>query len=275
MLPMIVATAEDQPVLCPDDLRPDGEARVRQAVGHGRGMQRTVPDIGHIARKQCPSLSPIGAVIVQHLAGTLGLGSTCLVPPRRIVFNAIGRVGDHQQGADIAQQTPDHISTGAVAADQAVRPQLPEIARHRYRRDRRLGNVILTLDRAAFHLIRVSQQGVQVLVGDPQQRQIEILGQEPRDFIAQHRLVPFAQFRQLVVRDPIGPTFGLVEMAEPDDRHVLQSQHCGGQHPTVARDQLAIVSHHAGHGPAKLGHAGSDLRHLIVAVHLGIAGIGA
>ena len=40
-------------------------------------------------------------------------------------------------------------------------------------------------------------------------------------------------------------------------------------------DQFAIVGHHAGHGPAELRHAGSDLRHLVVAVHLGIAGIGA
>ena len=43
----------------------------------------------------------------------------------------------------------------------------------------------------------------------------------------------------------------------------------------MARDQFAIVGHHAGHGPAELGHAGGDLRHLLVAMDLGIAGIGA
>ena len=40
-------------------------------------------------------------------------------------------------------------------------------------------------------------------------------------------------------------------------------------------DQLAIVGDHAGHGPAELGHARGDFCHLVVAMHLGIAGIGA
>ncbi len=40
-------------------------------------------------------------------------------------------------------------------------------------------------------------------------------------------------------------------------------------------DQLPIVSHQARHGPAELGHTGADLRHLVVAMHLGIADIGA
>ena len=40
-------------------------------------------------------------------------------------------------------------------------------------------------------------------------------------------------------------------------------------------DQLAIVGHHAGYGPAKLCHAGGDLGDLVRAVDLGIARIGA
>jgi hypothetical protein len=38
-------------------------------------------------------------------------------------------------------------------------------------------------------------------------------------------------------------------------------------------DQLTIIGHHAGDGPAELGHAGGDLRHLVRAVNLGIAGV--
>ena len=96
MLPVIVTAAEDQPVLGPDDLRPDGEARVRQAVGHGRGMQRAMPDIGDITREQRPCLAPVGPVVVQHLAGAFGLRGPGLVAPGGIVFDAVGRVGDHQ-----------------------------------------------------------------------------------------------------------------------------------------------------------------------------------
>ena len=119
------------------------------------------------------------------------------------------------------------------------------------------------------------RERIEIIVADAEQRQVEILGQEPRDLFAQHGLVPFAQFGQLVVGDPVGPAFGLVEMAEPDHRHLGQPEHGRGQHPAMARDQFAIVSHHAGDGPTELGHAGGDLRHLLVAMHLGIAGIGA
>ena len=36
---------------CPDDLGADGEARDLEAFGHGRRVQRAVPDIGDVARK--------------------------------------------------------------------------------------------------------------------------------------------------------------------------------------------------------------------------------
>lgn len=42
----------------------------------------------------------------------------------------------------------------------------------------------------------------------------------------------------------------------------------------MSRDQLAIIGNHAGHGLAELDHAGSDLRRLVVAVHLAISSIG-
>ena len=38
MLPVIITAAQDQPVLGPDNLRADVEARGDQAVGHGRRM---------------------------------------------------------------------------------------------------------------------------------------------------------------------------------------------------------------------------------------------
>ena len=42
----------------------------------------------------------------------------------------------------------------------------------------------------------------------------------------------------------------------------------------MSGDQLTIIGHHAGNGPAELGHAGGDLGHLVSAVDLGVAGIG-
>jgi len=168
VLPVVIATAENEALLGPDDLRPDVEAYRHEALGHLCRVQRTVPDIGDIAGEQRPSLAPVGPVVVQHLAGALGLGLARLVAPGRVIFHAIGWIGHHQEGPHIAQQPPDYIGRSAVTVDQPVRSELPKIARHRYRRDRRFGNVIFIVDRAAFRLIRIPQQGIQILVGDPQ-----------------------------------------------------------------------------------------------------------
>ena len=48
MLPMIVAAAEHQPLLGPDDLRAHASRRP-PGSGHRRRMQRAVPDVGHVA----------------------------------------------------------------------------------------------------------------------------------------------------------------------------------------------------------------------------------
>ena len=54
VLPMIVAPAEHQPFLGPDDLRAKTEAAGFEAIDHLAHMQRAVPDIGDIAWKQRP-----------------------------------------------------------------------------------------------------------------------------------------------------------------------------------------------------------------------------
>ena len=64
-----------------------------------------------------------------------------------------------------------------------MRSELPQVARHRHRRDWRIRNVIL--DRTAFALIRIPQQGVQIFVGDAQQRQVKVLSQQSRDLVAE------------------------------------------------------------------------------------------
>ncbi len=118
------------------------------------------------------------------------------------------------------------------------------------------------------------QQLVEFAIGKPDQRQVEILGQQFVQFRRQQRLVPGAEFGQLVVGDPIRPALPLGQVPEHDHRRFRQPQLCCREHPAMPRDQLTVLADEAGHGPAELRHAGGDLRHLVRAMRLGIAGIG-
>jgi hypothetical protein len=63
-------------------------------------------------------------------------------------------------------------------------------------------------------------------------------------------------------------------MPEHDHRGLGQPELRGGQHATMARDQLTVVGNQARHGPAELGHARGDLRDLIRAMRLRVLRVG-
>ena len=128
VLPVVVAAAEHQPLLRPDDLGADGEAGSLEALGDGRGVQCAVPDVGDVAGEERPGFPPVGAVVVQHLAGAAGGGGAGLVAPGGVVVDAVRRVADHQVRLHAGQQARDVVRHRGVAAEQPVVPEYPEIA---------------------------------------------------------------------------------------------------------------------------------------------------
>src|SRR5947209_15719711 len=68
MLPMVIAAAQGEVLLGPDNL----SARLQPAAGKIGGdkvaVQRPVPDISDIPGEQRISLSPVGAIVVEHLS---------------------------------------------------------------------------------------------------------------------------------------------------------------------------------------------------------------
>ena len=68
MLPMVVAAREHELTLVPDDLGAKHQIAGSQAVAHYTGIESSMPDIGDVSRKQRPGFSPVGLVVVQHLA---------------------------------------------------------------------------------------------------------------------------------------------------------------------------------------------------------------
>src|SRR5207248_761982 len=89
-----------------------------------------MPDIGHIAGEQGPGLSPIAAVVVRDLATRKVAADTeaCPLAPCRLVAHAIRRIGHHKMWLDAVEHAVDGSSIGAVAADEPMGAEEPEVA---------------------------------------------------------------------------------------------------------------------------------------------------
>ena len=96
MLPVIIPTAQGEVLLDPDDLRAPLQPASRQAGGDDIAVQCSVPDISDVAGEQRIRLSPIGAIIVEHLALSELTGTeTAARSPGRLIADPIRRIGDH------------------------------------------------------------------------------------------------------------------------------------------------------------------------------------
>ena len=155
--------------------------------------------------------------------------------------------------------------------------QRPDIARARDRLGRGLRDRIrgVIVDGRAVVVIGIVQQGVQLVLGNSDQPEIELLCHQPAQFLEQQGLVPAAELGELVVGDPIRPALRLGQMVQHDHRGLGQPQLRRRQDAAMACDQLAVGRNEAGNGPAELGHAGGDPRHLVGVMGLGISGVGA
>ena len=131
---VVVASTYREVRLGPDDLHPQVEPRVlkRLGVNETRGTRR-VPRVDDIAGKQRPRGGPVSPIVVRDLAyaairiGELAL-SGCLVAPRWVVLDAVGRVRDAQRRAGAVQETVHVLGPGRVPAEDAVVAQHPDVA---------------------------------------------------------------------------------------------------------------------------------------------------
>src|SRR3954466_6437576 len=64
VLPVIVAAADDQPGLVPNDLAANNEPGLLQPLCLLNAAQTAVPNVGDISGKVLPRLCPVGEVIV-------------------------------------------------------------------------------------------------------------------------------------------------------------------------------------------------------------------
>ena len=129
VLPVVIAAAQGEVLLGPDDLSAQLQPAGRQIGGHDIAVQRAVPDIGDIPGKQRIGLPPVGAIVVEHLAlRELAAAEAAARSPGRIVADPVRRIGDHQMRLRARQHLLDIGRAGAVAAANPMVSQQPYIA---------------------------------------------------------------------------------------------------------------------------------------------------
>ena len=92
----------------------------------------------------------------------------------------------------------------AVAAEQPVRPEQPEIARPADRVDRRLRDLVLALAGVVL-VAEPGQQPVQLGVVEAGERQVEAVALQVAELEPEQRLVPLGVLARPVVHQPVGP----------------------------------------------------------------------
>src|SRR6516225_8804521 len=121
MAPMVVAPAQDEMRLGPDDLSAQLKPAGGQIAANHVAVERPVPHISDIAGKQRIGLPPVGAVIVEHLAlrELAGTDPTARAPGW-IIADPIRGIAHHQVGLRSRQHRLDIRRVGAVATTDAV-----------------------------------------------------------------------------------------------------------------------------------------------------------
>ena len=151
-------------------------------------------------------------------------------------------------------------------------PDHPHVAGTRHRVDGRFRNLIL----ARFVLpgeSMVRQQDAKLLVGEPDQVQVEAVLLERGDFRAQHLFVPARVQRQLVVGNDQRPLLRRGQVRQHDDRDFLHPQLPGREKSGMPGDDDAVAVHQNGIRPAELADTGGYLSDLLVRMRPRVAGV--
>ena len=190
-----------------------------------------------------------------------------------VVVDQIRRVGREQHRPLAVHQPADIVMARAVAAQQAVVAEKPQIASPRGRVARRLGDH----DRRGGSLICIfgpGQQPIQFPILEAHDAEIDPGVLQIAELQCQQRLVPAGIQRDAVVSQHQGPTLGVREPRQRDRRHGLHPKQPGGQHAPVAGDQRAVLGNEDRVHEAELADRAGDLGDLRLAVGARIAGVG-
>src|SRR5207302_714627 len=127
VLHMIVASADDEVRLGPDDLTADLETTRLQTCGNDDGFRAGMPDVGNRSSKPFPGVSPVGSIVVLNGSRRSVPFAESLVAPFRTIVDPIGRIGHHQDWPMFRDQVRDIGWIGGISASEPVRSENPKV----------------------------------------------------------------------------------------------------------------------------------------------------
>ena len=215
----------------------------------------------------------VGAILREHrrdvrghvlVPGHVLVRRDRLEPAGRVVLplRGVRRRRDADVGARVVQEFQNDRQVAAVTADQAVRPDGPQVARPGDRIGWRLGDRILLHVRAGLRFV-ASQEILQLVVGEAHEREVHAVHLQVAQLRGKDLLVPPGVERELVVRDDVRAPLSLAEMIQNDDWHLSESQLASSQETTVARDDPGVTVYQDRSVETELRDGRRDLRHLL------------
>jgi hypothetical protein len=144
VVPVIVASADCEITLSPDDLGAELKTAGDQAVADGAGKQAGMPDVGDVAREERPGFAPVRLRVVQDFpdcaaANLAAVRADGLIAPVRVVIRP-RRAGQSPSGVARPHSAPSprhrlwlSLRTPAGAFQGSIRRQdrLPAFAASR------------------------------------------------------------------------------------------------------------------------------------------------
>ena len=155
--------------------------------------------------------------------------------------HVVGRVGEDHLGLLAVHQGCHDMAVERVAADQPVRPKLPDIARPAARWAVADGKQVV---RGIAGLFRSQPFDQAVDLGDREAGhadvEVEIDRQQSLQLLGQDLLVPAGIERQLVVGKHIGPLLLRRHVLEPDAGHLGHAEELRRLDPAVAGEDRVL-----------------------------------
>ena len=122
--------------------------------------------------------------------------------------------------------------------------------------------------------IEVRQQPIELVLPKAQKFEVEAVILQSRQLRRQQGVVPVAIQRDTIIGQPVGPSLRVREVAEPNDRHLLETEPLGREQTAMAGDENTAVIDQARHVESELRNRARDLRDLLVGMRAGVCGIG-